>query len=173
METGVAFDVKQYRLSELHFIIRRNIESLVNCQGLMIKIKIPAGGSWPWQSPGDPHHIDPEGPNWWDIDPALRALKCYVAVHPHTPNESLTYRFCHSINIALIAPALFFGSYRSGRNACCAKAQVGLSSCSCTGIKIGPTISTISSGLTDWCEFGDALQKLNAKDLRKCKTENW
>ena len=45
METGVAFDVKQYRLSKLHFIIRRNIESLVNCLGLMIKIKIPAGGS--------------------------------------------------------------------------------------------------------------------------------
>ena len=55
---------------------------IANYPGLMIKIKIPAGGSWPWQSPGDPHHIDPEGPNWWDIDPALRALKCYVALHP-------------------------------------------------------------------------------------------
>ena len=138
----------------------------------MIKIKIPAGGSWPWQSPGDPHHIDPEGPNWWDIDPALRALKCYVVVHPHTLNESLIYRFCHSINIALIAAALL-GSYRSGRNAGCPKAQVGLSSCSQNVIGVGPTISTISSGLTDWCEFGDALQKLNSNLLWKYKTENW
>ena len=46
METGVAFDVKQYRLSKLHFIIRRNIESLVNCQlpGIDDKDKDPSMG---------------------------------------------------------------------------------------------------------------------------------
>ena len=128
----------------------------------MIKIKIPAGGSWPWQSPGDPHHIDPEGPNWWDIDPALRALKCYVAVHPPTPNESLIYWFWNSINIS--AAILFLQKWTE----CWLSESPGrafflLPQRHREGI--GPKIFTSRSGLTDWYEFGDALQKLNTKDL--------
>ena len=77
-----------------------------------------------------------------------------------------------SINIALIAAALLFGSLRSRWNAGCPKAQVGLSSCSHNGIGVGPTYNLYNQlwiiGLV-WIEGCIARTKLK----RFVKIQNW